>query len=435
MGKITERISLTGRHLPEAEFFETKTSAYQESLKILLVHRYIRPDAPGYAHMLYIMGKRFAAEGHDVTIFSAQPSYNNAYDGPALPRKQEVDGMTIIRTPLLKEKNKSALLRSANFLIFGLSLFWHAVFRRRAYDLMTVTTFPPTVMGLVARMIGLFRKTKYIYHCMDLYPEIALTSGLLKRKWLTKFAAAVDRRNCQKAIATIVLSTDMQDAIQERGLSTENVHIINNFVIDQVDESISVPDAFKQTTGKFRVLFAGNIGRFQSLDTIVEAAYQLKHNSEIEFWFVGSGVMVDQLKDQAGELVGKSIFFHPYLPIEQAMSVIAQSHLGIVSLTKGVINYAYPSKTMSYLEAGCRLLLMVEQDSNLARFVDQDSIGVVAGEPDAKLVSDAICSEFDQWKQASYDRASVKEVGRRNFSQAVILQRWTDLIKQLENEK
>ena len=385
--------------------------------------------------MLYIMGKRFAAAGHEVTIFSAQPSYNDAYDGPPLPRKQKVDGITIIRTPLLKEQKKNLFMRAVNFFIFGVSLFWHAVAQRRAYDLMTVTTFPPTLMGWVARMIGVFRKTKYIYHCMDLYPEVALTSGILKRKWLTKIAASIDRRNCQKAIATIVLSTDMRDTVQARGLSAENVRVINNFVIDQVDKSISVPDAFNQTAGKFRVLFAGNIGRFQSLDTIVEAAHQLKHNSEIEFWFVGSGMMVDKLKEQSGELLGQSIFFHPYLPIEQAMSVIAQSHLGIISLAKGVINCAYPSKTMSYLEAGCRVCVMIEEDSDIARFVNQESIGVVVGEPNAKLVSDAIGSEFDQWKQASYDRERVEEVGRRNFSQAVILQRWVDLLKELEDEK
>jgi len=403
-------------------------------LKILLVHRYIRPDTPGYAHMLYIMGKRFAAEGHDVTIFSAQPSYNDVYDGPPLPRRQNVDGMTVIRTPLLKEKKKSAVLRSLNFLIFGVCLFFHAVFRGKAYDLMTVTTFPPTVMGWVARMIALFRKTRYIYHCMDLYPEVALTSGILKRKWLTKFAASVDRRNCKKAVAAIVLSTDMLDTIQARGLSHENVYVINNFIINKVDDSIPMPEAFTKTSGKFRILFAGNIGRFQSLDTIVEAAHQFADNSDIEFWFVGAGLMVEKLKEQAGDLLGKSIFFHPYLQIEQVMSVIAQSHLGIVSLSKGVIQCAYPSKTMSYLEAGCKLLTMVEEDSDLARFVKQDSVGVVVAEPKPDQAAKAIEEEFNQWKQAAYDREKIRDIGRKNFSQDIILEQWSELFRELESK-
>lgn len=383
--------------------------------------------------MLYIMGKRFAEEGHDVTIFSAQPSYNDAYDGPPLPKKQTIDGMTVIRTPLLKENKKSSVLRSINFLIFGLSLFCHAVFRGKAYDLMTVTTFPPTVMGFVARAIGLFRKTKYVYHCMDLYPEVALTSGILKKKSLTKLAASVDRRNCKKAIATIVLSTDMLDTIHDRGLPDSNVYVINNFIIDSVNEAIPVPNAFTKTKDKFRVLFAGNIGRFQSLDTIVAAAELLSDNQEIEFWFVGSGVVVDSLKEQSKQLLGKTVFFHPYLPIETVMSVIAQAHLGIVSLNRGVINCAYPSKTMSYLEAGCKLLVLVEEDTDLARFVVADKIGVVADEPKPDLVAQAIEAEYQTWKDSEYDRDRIRDVGRENFSQKVILDRWVELLADIES--
>lgn len=384
--------------------------------------------------MLYIMGKRFAAEGHDVTIFSAQPSYNDAYDGPRLPRRQQIDGMTVIRTPLLKEKKKNPVLRSLNFLIFGLSLFWHAVFRGKPYDLMTVTTLPPTVMGLVARAIGLFRKTRYIYHCMDLYPEVALLSGILKIKWLAKLAASIDRRNCKKAIATIVLSTDMLDTIHKRGLPDTNVYVINNFIIDSVNPEVAVPDALTQNQGKFRVLFAGNIGRFQSLDTIVSAAQLLSSNQEIEFWFVGSGVMVESLKEQSQNLLGSTVFFHPYLPIETVMSVIAQAHLGIVSLSEGVIACAYPSKTMSYLEAGCKLLVMVEKDTDLARFVEADQIGVTASEPKPEIVARAIESEFQSWKEARYDRARIRDVGRANFSQEVILDRWVGLLAELESK-
>ena len=108
--------------------------------------------------MLYIMGQRFAAAGHEVTIFSARPSYNDLYSGDPLPRKQVVDGMTIIRTPLLKENKRNAILRSINMLIFGVSLFIHSVFRRNAYDLMTVTTFPPVNMAFVPRIIGVLEK-------------------------------------------------------------------------------------------------------------------------------------------------------------------------------------------------------------------------------------------------------------------------------------
>ncbi len=398
-------------------------------MKLLLVHRYIRPDSPGYAHMLYIMGRKFAEQGHDVTIFSAQPSYNDTYDGPPLPRKQQVIGMTVIRIPLLKENKKNPIPRAINFLIFGVWLFLHSVFRFKAYDLMTVSTFPPTIMAAVARVICFFRKTEYIYHCMDLYPEIALASGMLKRSLPLRIAAWIDKKNCQMAKSVVVLSDDMLETLKQRGLSVDNVHVINNFIIDTVNESSPLPDVFQNHSDRFRVLFAGNIGRFQSLETIIESARILESNHEIEFWFVGAGVSVDSLKKQAGALLDHSIFFHPHLPIEAVMKVIHCSHLGIVSLVPNAIRSAYPSKTMSYLEAGCKLLCLVEGDSSLASLVENDRLGVVCCQPASpESVADAISREFEHWKQTGYDRESIQQVGRSNFGQDALLDCWLRLI-------
>ena len=398
-------------------------------MKLLLVHRYIRPDAPGYAHMLYIMGQRFAKAGHDVTIYSCQPGYNNAYDGPPVPVKEQVDGMTIIRVPLLKESKKKPVTRVLNFIWFALRVFFHAVFRGKAYDVMTVSTFPPTLMATVARAIGLFRKTGYVYHCMDLYPEIAQASGMLKRSMALRIAAAIDRRNCKKAKAVVVLSDDMLKTLKGRGLEADNVHVINNFIIDTVNEAAEVPEAFEAPANKFRVLFAGNIGRFQSLETIVDAAKKLESDREIEFWFVGAGVSVEPLKERAGDLLGQSIHFHPYLPIDVVMKVISRCHLGIVSLAPKVIRSAYPSKTMSYVEAGCKLLCLVEGDSSLASLVENNGLGSVCSQPaTAESVAEAISREHKAWKERDYDRDSIQQLGRSQFSQDVILRCWLQLL-------
>ena len=400
-------------------------------MKLLLVHRYIRPDTPGYAHMLYIIGKHFAKSGHDVTIFSAQPGYNDAYDGAALPWKEKIDGMTVIRIPMLKDSKSSPFKRTVNFLWFAFRVMMHAMCRVRAYDLMTVTTFPPALMAVVARFVGLFRKTEYLYHCMDLYPEIAQKSGMLKRSLPLQIAAWIDRQNCLNAKYVVVLSEDMLNTLIRRGLPCENVHVINNFIIDSVNLKAVVPKPFEEVNAsKFRVLFAGNIGRFQSLDTIVEAAKILQWNREIEFWFIGAGTAVPKLKEQAGSLLGQSVFFHPYLPIDSVMKVIHRSHLGIVSLNKGVIYNAFPSKTMSYLEAGCKLLCLVENDSSLAKLVERHALGTTCHQPATpEDVAESISFEFDCWKQSGFDRKSIQDAGRANFSQDVILEHWSRLIR------
>ena len=408
-------------------------------MKLLLVHRYIRPDTPGYAHMLYIMGQHFAKQGHEVTIFSAQPSYNDAYDGPSLPKVQQVDGMTVIRTPLFKETKKNALMRSLNFLRFSMALFCHAVFRRQAYDLMTVTTFPPAIMGFLARMIGCFRKTKYVYHCMDLYPEVAETSGVIKRKFLLSLARSVDKRNCQKAGAVVLLSDDMRRTIAKRGIATDNTHSINNFIIDHYDSSLQLPTEIEIAPNEFHVIFAGNMGRFQSLDTIVAAAKIIaEKNSGVEpaikFLFVGAGTETEALKSLSGDLLNKSIFFHSYYPIQTALTIISRCQLGVISLGAGVIECAYPSKTMTYLEAGCKLLTLVEPESALARMVVEKQLGQVCAAATPEAVADAILVEYKSWQGNGSDPEHVRKVGRSLFDQSLILSKWDNLLAEMDSE-
>ena len=88
---------------------------------------------------------------------------------------------------------------------------------------------------------------------------------------------------------------------------------------------------------------------------------------------------------------------------------------------------------MSYLEAGCKLLVMVEKDADVARFVEAEKIGVSTSEPKPEIVAKAIESEFQAWKESRYDREQIREVGRANFSQEVILDRWVGLLGELES--
>ncbi len=197
-------------------------------MKILVVHRYFWPDVPAYALMLKEMTLKLAAQGHDVTMFSTQPCYNDIHQGPPLPRVEMMDDVKVIRTPLFKEKKSGLILRAVNILRFCTSMLAHAILRREKYDVVMVASFPPTVMAACARVIQRLRGTGYVYHCQDIYPEVALASGLVKRAWLAKLAGWIDRQNIRKATAVVVLSQDMKKTLMDRGLSGNNIHLINN---------------------------------------------------------------------------------------------------------------------------------------------------------------------------------------------------------------
>jgi len=399
-------------------------------MKILVVYRHYWPDATSYAWILKAVAERLAADGHDVTVYTAQPSYNDL--GLAeRPRRETVGGVDILRQSLPPEKKTRFWTRLLNMVLFLGGAVLHTL-RSPRYDLVLVNTTPAILQGATARFIKLFRGIPYIYNCQDLHPEAGLYGGKFKQGILYRLMARVDKLTVKDAAAAVVLSRDMGDTLQERGLGNRNVSVINNMVIDEaVGADPDLPASLRTRSGVFRVIFAGNLGHFQGLDTIVQAAHRLASHQDIEFLFLGNGLARQALEEQAGPLLDQTVFFHDFVPMDIAYKAIEVADVGLVSLQEKVYKVAYPSKTMMLLNAGCPLLLVVEPESEISSFVEEEKLGAVCPPNDAVGVAEAIlamASSRDWWRG---ERERIRTVSSRHFGQEIILDKWSDLVNSL----
>lgn len=399
-------------------------------MRILLVHRYFWPDVPTYAQILKFLGVHLAAQGHDVSVLSGPVTYNNAYQGSPRPSRETVEGVQVRRVGLPPDDKQRPLLRAASMLVFAARLVLHAARRPSRYDIVTVTTVPPVVMGMAARVVARLCGTRYIYHCMDLYPEAAEAAGLVRSKPLAALARWQDKKNCRAAAAVVVLSEDMRNTLAERGLDVSNVSVINNFEIGEEPES-SPQSPLPKQPDRYRVLFAGNMGRFQQLDTLVDAVGVLAASRpELELVFMGSGARVDELKERSSEL-GGAVKFLDHQPLPVALKVMEESDLAVVSLASDVHKVAYPSKTLMYLKAGCRLLTVVDPDSELARFVQDEGLGATCAPGDVEALVEALEKELSQGRTTATEREHAMHVCERYFGRNHLLERWTELLDEL----
>ena len=401
-------------------------------MKILVIYRHYWPDATSYAWILKAVAERLAADGHDVTVYTAQPSYNDL--GLAeRPRHETVGGVRILRQTLPPEKKTRLWTRLLNMILFLAGAVLHTL-RSPRYDLVLVNTTPAIMQGATARLIKLLRGTPYIYNCQDLHPEAGLYGGKFKPGFLYRLMAWVDKLTVKDAAAAVVLSRDMGDSLRDRGLGDGNVTVINNMVIDEAAlADPDLPPSLKTRAGVFRVIFAGNLGHFQGLDTIVKAAHRLASHEDIEFLFLGNGLAKESLVKQAGPLLGQTVFFHDFVPMDVAYKAIEAADVGVVSLQRNVYKVAYPSKTMMLLNAGCPLLLVVEPESEISSFVEEEKLGSACPPNDATGVADAIlamASSRDWWRN---ERERIRRVSTSHFGQEVILNQWSDLVTGLFN--
>lgn len=399
--------------------------------RLLLVHRYFWPDVPTYARMLRFIGAHLSQEGHQVSVFSGPISYNGVYDGPPRPRSEVVEGIRVHRVALPSDSKSNPAVRATSLVVFAIRLIAHVVRHRSAYDLVTVTTIPPVVMGVAARIIQRLTGIPYLYHCMDLYPEVAVISGMARNRWLVRLAKQLDTRTCRNAAAVVVLSHDMRATLERRGLDCPNVTVLNNFEVLE-ENTADVESVIPSDARKFRVLFAGNIGRFQGLENLVTVAHRLAAEfPHVEFVFMGAGSSVPALKGQAGSLVGKTVQFVDHQPVEVAARAMEDCQLAVVSLRPRIHEVAYPSKTSMYLTAGCRLVAIVESDSDLAGLIHDEELGVTCPPGDVDTLTEVIRQEVGRGPLTPAQRERAQAIGEKHFGRSMRLADWAELIGQV----
>ena len=207
---------------------------------------------------------------------------------------------------------------------------------------------------------------------------------------------------------------------------------LNNFALPQFGDTDEAPLPTPEP-GVLRVVFTGNLGRFQGLEDLVAAVRTLPDGVRVELVFMGDGVVRSELEQAAAELGDGPvrIVLVARGPVAQARALMRTAHLGVVSLVPGVVAYAYPSKVATYAEEGLPILAVVESDSELARTVRDGGLGWAAAPGDLRGIAAAFVSAYDNLVSdptfaAVRDR--VRRYAAAEFALDHALPRWAALV-------
>lgn len=410
---------------------EIHSSESVRSLKVLAVHRYYWPDTPPYAAMLRRIVASWHDAGHRVEVLSSQPSYKAGVDNECRPAQDSDDGVAVDRMTLPNETSRP-LVRVVNALRLGTKLLWKAFTRK--YDVIMISTSPPVLGGVAAALTSRLFGARFIYHCMDIHPEVGKVSGEFANPLVFRVLSKVDQWACRQADPVVVLSQDMANTLRKRPAGEQlSIRVLNNFSLP-TERPIPNELPFDWPAEAFTVLFAGNVGRFQGLETVVEAMGGLQHRDDIAFVMMGEGVAKHALQERAIEL-GARIHFVGHQPVEVAKAAMQRADAGFVSLTADIYRYAYPSKTMTYLEQGCPLIVAVEPESELASEVVAGSYGYAIPPGSSAALLELLKKLAEDDDAISRMKAKAKEKAQQAFSEEAVLPEWDNLLWQEERCK
>lgn len=391
-------------------------------MKVLLTHRFFWPDTAPYAIMLRVIAKELVQAGHKVHVLASIPSYRET--GGSSPSQEIVDGAHLRRVWVLAREKSSPVRRALNVVIYA----WHlcAEILRLRPDVVTASTFPPVIAAWCASLAARWVGAKFVYHMQDIHPEISqFSNGFLGRPLPAMLLRWFDNQTLKRSAAIVVLSNDMAQTLRDRGAHNLPLHVINNFSLSHASPSSSgdVPIHLRKNPLRKRVIFAGNLGRFQNLMLLADGVARLfPDHPDLDLMFLGDGSALPDLKARWSK--NPQVQFAPFMPFEQAQSVIADADIGLVSLSSGIYRAAYPSKVSTYLELGVPVFALIEPQSDLAKNLTQARVGAVATELTAQSIAAALAqllvdkptnAQVKAWHEAQFGLSSTLAQWRRLF--------------------
>ena len=402
--------------------------------KLLLIHKHFYPDTPPYAVILKEIAQCLDGEGYKVTILSTHPSYKGNKKS-AKSYEQFGDSGIIIRFKLILFLNKK-ISDLVNFVYFPFRIFLYLLLNPK-FDVVTISTAPPVLGGAFISLAAILTNTKLIYHCMDIHPEIGKLSGDFSNRFVFAFLQKLDRFTCKVASKIIVLSKDMKEVIIQSRVSNAHskVAILNNFSLPIENEKkvVGIIDKYLKKPDKVRLLFAGNLGRFQGLEELVKA-FSCVENTNMELVFFGEGKALNKLKDLSSDYHPGTVIFYPHLPINDIKIIMKDADFGIVSLQSEIINYAYPSKTMTYLEQELPIISIVESESELSKFVNDNNIGCTISSGDVDGIMQLLIAINNGEINSIELKKNIYNCYKENFIKEKILTKWKMLIMDVIND-
>lgn len=395
------------------------------SLRVLLTHRYYWPDKTPCAAIMCWVAAHLTSEGHEVDVLSSQPSYRQSFFSDCRPKIEKIYGVNVRRLSLPNEAGRP-WWRILNALHLGAWILLRAFSQK--YDVIIISTVPPVLGGFFSALAAKVTRARFIYYCMDLHPEVGRVSGDFANPGLFALLQRIDDWSCRQASPVLVHSEDMRTTLRARMRGDEyNIQLMNNFALP-TDTSDEAEIDFGFGSNRLTLIYTGNIGRFQGLEIVVDAMALIADHKDIELVIMGDGVAKAGLILRA-QNTKANVRFIEYQPISIAKSAIQQADIGLVTLIPQMYKYAYPGKTLAYLEQGTPIIAAVESKSELSRDMQAMGYGfsVPIGDASAIAALLILLADDNSWRQKM--SAAALSAFEQNFAPEVVLQRWTRVVE------
>jgi len=347
-------------------------------MKVILVNRYFYPDESATSRMVTSLAKGLVRRGHgSVHVIAGRVRHDDT--SSILPKRERIAGVMVHRIWTTRFGRAGLIGRALDYLTFHLALVWELFRLCRRGDTCIACTDPP-LLSVSILLPTLLMGAKRVNWVMDLFPEVAIDLGLLRRDSIkSRVALWIRDVSFGWADMNIALTGKMAEYLATRGIPSRRQRIIHHWSDGEALKPMPPHESRLRQEwgllGKTVIGYSGNMGRAHEFATVLDAARRLSHRSDIVFLLVGGGYHKQWIEDEVARLGLRNVLMKPLQPRENLADSLAASDVHLVSLLPDMEPYIIPSKFYGIAAAGRPTLFIGDRDGEIARLVARADCG------------------------------------------------------------
>lgn len=397
----------------------------------LIVSQYFWPEN----FIINDLCSTLSQKGHKVIVLTGQPNYPegaifSGFKWWNISKSDYQDGVVIYRIPLWPRGKKSPLGLALNYFsyVFFATFLGPLLLYKERIDSILVFAVSPITQALPAIVLARMKKARVAIWVQDLWPDSLSATGYVKNPFILKQVHRMVKWIYNHVDLLLGQSYGFVQALEAEKCRAKVDYFPNTIksktpVTEQPVQSQKLTTLLGQLKKNFSVVFAGNIGEAQSVETIVEAAKILKtQKSPVQIFVVGSGSKLEYLENSKVKFELSNLILPGRFEQNEVAWIYEASNILLLTLSNSpTFDLTVPLRTQSYLAAGKMIVAAVNGES--ARIIVDSGAGLHGPAEDYQTLSQNLQLAFEM---PSMDREEKGKQGKDYF------QRHFDMDTQVE---
>lgn len=349
-----------------------------------------------------------------------------------LVKWENLDNFLVLRVFPRKSFGNTLIGKVADHVLIPISLAFWALAAVRDVDAVHCSS-PPLLLAFGACFVSAIKRAPLVVRVHDLHPDALVKMNIIKNSLLIGVLKIIEKFVYLFARGIAVIAGTYKSFIVSKGISSRKVQIIPNWfqISSNLNSVTNEPNYIIskiESEGKFIITYGGSLYWAQDLETVIDAAYLLRHNKDILFLIVGDGPKKQELVKRAKRLKLENVVFMPLQPREVYLQIVLASHACAVTLNTNYKSPTLPSKVPEMMGLGKPIIVNAPYGSEVANVVGKAACGLIVEPGDPKSFAKAVLKLTRQEALARQLGENGKLFAEKYFSPRICISKYEQLL-------